>query len=434
MGRFRKAVAAVLGNPEDRRTERHEPSFQNSANTITTSEELERAWGPLLQGGLLTDAGVHVSAQTAQRFAAVGSCVRVLSDDLAHLPLVLFKSEDGKRREPDRKHPLFRLLKDRPNEWMTSFDWRKIAQRDLLYRGVTYSLVTRDMRGRPIELIRLHPDRVTAKQDERTLDVTYEYTRLDGRRTTLTNREVFVVRHATDDGITPLSPVGLFRETIGDGVALRKHGSRFFSNGAKPLGLLETENTITEGREDLRRDFEALYAGPDNAHRVAILDQGIKYKPVSISMEDAQYLEARKFNRSEIAGIFGVPPHKIGDLDRATFSNIEHQALEYVTGSLMPWLVNWEQAIKRDLIGEDSSRFVKFNVGGLLRGDAKSRAEARQIQRRNGVISANDWRESEDMNPREDEGGDKYIIEQNMRYDDGTNDDESGVADDGGTT
>lgn len=425
MGRFLKAVAGVLGGPDDRRAERHEPTFENSANTITTSEELAKAWGPFLQGGALTEAGVHVGADAAQRFAAVGSCVRVLSDDIAHLPLVLFKSEDGKKREPDRKHPLFKLLKDRPNEWMTSYDWRKVAQRDLLYRGVTYSLVSRDLRGRPIELIRLHPDRVVPKQDDATLAVTYEYTRLDGRRTDLSSREVFVVRHTTDDGVTPLSPVSLFRETIGDGIALRKHGSRFFSNGAKPLGLLEAEGVVKEGREELRRDFESLYSGPDNAHRVAILDQGLKYKPVSISMEDAQYLEARKFNRSEIAGIFGVPPHKIGDLERATFSNIEHQALEYVTGSLMPWIVNWEQAIKRDLIGDDATRFARFNVGGLLRGDAKSRAEARQIQRRNGVISANEWRESEDLNPRDDAGGDEYIIEQNMRYDDGEPDDDT---------
>lgn len=433
MAGLRDAIAGLLRRPARPETARAEPTIRASSNTITTSEELEKAWGHMLLGGALTDSGVTVSTETAQRFASVGSCVRVLSDDVAHLPLILFKM-DGQSRLPDRKHPLYSLLKDRPNEWMTSFDWRKIKQRDLLFRGVAYSLVVRDLRDRPIELIRLHPDRVTPKQDDRTMVVTYEYTRPDGRRVTLQQKDVFVVRYATDDGVTPLSPIALFRETIGDGVALRKHGSMFFGNGAKPLGLLETEGSFRtpEDRRALREDFESLYAGPNNAHRVAILDNGLKYKPVSISMEDAQYLEARKFNRSEVAGIFGVPLHKIGDLERATFSNIEHQSIAYVTDSLTPWLVNWEQAIKRDLLNGDSDRFVKFNVNALLRGDTKSRAEARQIERRNGIISANEWRESEDLNPREDEGGGKYIIEQNMRYDDGTNPDAATPVDPGG--
>lgn len=420
MATLRDAIAGLLRRPARPETSRTEPVIRASSNTITTSADLEKAWGHFLNGGMLTDSGVNIGVEAAQRFAAVGSCVRVLSDDVAHLPLVLFKA-DGENRVPDRKHPLYSLLKDRPNEWMTSFDWRKIKQRDLLFRGAAYSMVIRDLRDRPNELIRLHPDRVLPKQDDRTLKVTYEYTRPDGKRVTLQQKEIFVVRYATDDGVTPLSPVSLFRETIGDGVALRKHGSMFFSNGAKPLGVLETPGKFAskEDRQALREDFEALYAGPNSAHRVAILDQGLQYKAVSISMEDAQYLEARKFNRSEIAGIFGVPLHKIGDLERATFSNIEHQSIGYVTDSLTPWLVNWEQAIKRDLLNGDSDRFVKFNVNALLRGDTKSRAEARAIERRNGIISANEWRESEDLNPRTDAGGDKYIIEQNMRYDDG---------------
>ncbi len=364
--------------------------------------------------GARADAGVIVTVDTAQSFAAVASCVRVLSDDIAHLPLVTFQRQ-GPRVLPALADPVYKLLKDRPNEWQSSFDWRKLMQRDLLFRGVAYSMIIRGFRDQPMELIRLHPDRTKARQDATSLAVSYEYLRADGRRVTLQSRDIFVVRYATDDGVLPLSPISLYRDTVGDGIALRKHGSTFFSNGAKPLGALQSAGKMsTDGKAEMRADFEKLYSGPDNAHRVAILDQGVKYEPISISMEDSQYVEARKFNRSEIAGIFGVPPHKIGDLDKATFANIEHQGLEYVIGSLTPWLVNWEQAIKRDLLDGDDSRFAKFNVDALLRGDAKSRAEALQIQRRNGVINANEWRALQDMNPREDPGGDVYIVESNM--------------------
>lgn len=364
-----------------------------------------------MAGGGVSISGATVSVGTAERFAAVAACVRVLSNTLAHLPLVLYR-KDGNARAPDTSNQVFRLLHDRPNEWQTSFQWRKLSMRDILYRGTAYSLVVRGWGGAPSELIRLHPDRVKAKQDPATMVVTFEYTRPDGRRMELSRRDVLCIWADSDDGITGLNPIALHRETIGDGIALREHGSRFFSNGAKPLGVLQAVGKV-ENKAAMREDFETLYAG-ENVHRIAVLDQGVEYKPVSISMEDAQYLEARKFNRSEIAGIFGVPPHKIGDLEKATFSNIEHQALEFVVDSMTPHFVCWEQCIHRDLLDSDPSRYVKFNEKGLLRGDFKSRQEGLQIQRRNGIINANDWRAVEDYNPRADAGGNEYIVEGNM--------------------
>ena len=184
---LRDAIAGLLRRPARPEAARSEPKFLASGNSITTSEDLEKAWGHLLSGGSLTDSGVSVSAAVAQQFATIGAIERVLTSDVAHLPLILFKT-DGKDRLPDRKHPLYSLLKDRPNEWMTSFDWRKIKQRDLLFRGAAYSLVIRDLRDQPSELIRLHPDRVVPRQDDRTMAVTYEYTRPDGRRVTLQQR------------------------------------------------------------------------------------------------------------------------------------------------------------------------------------------------------------------------------------------------------
>jgi len=381
------------------------------ATGLTLDEALSRlgAFGP-------ADSGVSVTVDNAQGLAAVAACERVVGDDIAHLPLVLYR-RDRNRVVPDRDNPLYRLLHDRPNEWQTSFEWRRLKQRDLFYRGVAYSLIVRGPRREPIELIRLHPDRMKAVQDPSTLAVTFEFSRPDGRRVVLSRRDVLVVRGTTDDGITPLSPIALHRNTIGTGLAMRKHGGSFFANGAKPLGVVTIEpgHDMTEpGRAAFRADFDEMHAGNERAHRVAIMPPGLKYEPVTISNEDAQWLEAQGMNRSEICGLFGVPPHKIGDLSRATFSNIEHQALEYVTGSLAPRLVNWEQAIARDLLDGAASRFVRFNVDALLRGDAKSRNEALQIQRRNGVISANEWRQLVDLNPRTDAGGDEYIVERNM--------------------
>lgn len=393
-------------------------------DSIGSSEELANA----LQMGSTAVSGETVTPDRAMGVSATYACVRVATDSVAQLPLMLNRRE-GERRVPDRSNPLFRLLHDRPNEWQTSFEWRELMQRDIELRGNGYSLIVRGVADRIQELIRLHPDRVECQQDDGTLAVSYVYTRPDGTKVPFQRRDILHVRGMGDNGLCGLSPIALHRETVGDALALRRHGSRFFSNGAKPLGALEPSATMgEESVRAFRRDWESAYAGGDNAFRTLILPRGMAYKPISITMEDAQWLEARKFSVTEICRIFRVPPHMIADLDRATFSNIEHQAIEFVVHSMMPRLVRWEQAIARDLLGSDPERYVKFNVSALLRGDAKSQAEALQIMRRNGVINANKWLEMLDMNPREDAGGEEYIVEGNMRVQDGTDPAESGEA------
>lgn len=394
-------------------------------NQVVDGLTLEQAIRSSLGGGA-ADAGIAVTVENAQGLAAVAASVRVLSDSLAHLPLVLYRRND-RRRDPARDLRLYGLLHDRPNEWQTSYQWRKLMERDKLYRGNAYSLIVRDQRGIS-ELIRLHPDQVTPKQDDRTLAINYEYTRPDGRRTTLRREEVLHVWSDSDDGVVGLSPIKVYRQSIGDGIAIRQHGSRFFSSAARLTGVLEMpegHDMGEEARKALLADFESTYVGNANARRTGLLPAGISFKPVTISMADAEWINARKITAREIFGIFGVPPHKGGDLADATFSNIEHMMLEYLIDTLMPRLVCWEQALVRDLLDGDEGLFVKFNVSGLLRGDAKSRAEALNIQRRAGVINANEWRELEDRNPREDDGGDEYIVEQNMRVQDGATPEET---------
>lgn len=366
-------------------------------------------------------AGVSVNANSAETVGAVYRCVRLLSETMASLPLVLYRV-DGRRRNPAVDDPLYWLLHDQPNEHHTSFQWRSLLQRDHELRGNAYSLVVWGVGRRPVELIRLHPDRVRPKQDPMTSAITYEWTRDDSRRVELKERDVMHLWAWSDDGVIGKSSIEAHRDTIGEAIAMRQHSSKFFSNGARPAGVLEIDKGTRideESAQAIREDFDQLYAGPDNAWRTVVLPGGISYRPISMSAKDADYVSTLNAGIREIARIFGVPPHKIGDLQQATFSNIEHQAIEFVTDSILPRAVCWEQAIRRALLDGDRSRYVKFTLAALLRGDEKSRAEALAIKRRNGIINANEWRELDDQNPREDDGGEVYIIEKNMQPNDG---------------
>lgn len=386
-------------------------------NELTTSEALD---GWIRQGGPSSMAGPAVTVASAQGLAAVAASVRVLSNNVAQLPLGVMRRQ-GEAREPARDLPLYRLLHDRPNQWQTSYQFRKLMMRDLLYRGNAYALKVPGSRGVQ-SLIRLHPDRTSVAQDPRTMAVSYTYTRPDGQQVTYAREQILHVWADSDDGIAGLNPIKVYRESIGDGLAIREHGSRFFSNGAKPLAVIEQDPSVKVGedaRKLMRDDFDSMYAGGQNAHKTAFLPGGLTYRAVSISMDDAQWIETRKITAREIFGIYGIPPHKAGDLADATFSNIEHENLDFVISSLMPWLVCWEQAIGRDLLAGDPELYARFNVEGLLRGDFKSRQEGLAIQRRNGVINADEWRAREDMNSRGDAGGAVYIVEGNMQPNDG---------------
>lgn len=437
MGRLNNVVAAVwrAGHAVSGVGSRGRPqASDNQLKPVSDVSDLAEAIALALNGGP-SKAGVPVTVDTARRVAAVASCVRVITDTLAQLPIGLFRRDDD-RRMPLADDPLHRLVHDRPNEWQTAFEFVELMQGDALYRGNAYALISRDSRGRPQELIRLHPDRVEPRQDD-ALTVTYRLTGAAGRREILRRDQVLHIRGPGDDGLKGLNPVQQFRESIGDAIATQGYGSRFFSNGARPSGLLEMSEGVKVGEEAqkaLREDFESMYGGGENAHKTAFLPFGMKFNPVSISNEDAQFLETRKFQISDIARIFRVPPHMIGDLERATFSNIEHQAIEFTVHTMAPWFRRWEQALGRDLLPADDDRYFKFNSNALLRGDFKTRQEGLNIQRRAGVINADEWRAQEDMNPRGDEGGKEYIVERNMREQDGTPPPEDGGrGNDGGT-
>lgn len=367
-----------------------------------------------LDTGYGSNAGVNVNEYNAMQVSAVYACVRVLSETIASLPLPLYRRlERGK--EKATYHPLYFLLHDMPNPDMTSFTFRETLMSHLLLWGNAYAQVIRNGKGNISELWPLLPDRMSVERDLISGQLVYKYSK-DGQQILLKQEEVLHIPGLGFDGIKGYSPIHMAREAIGLALATEEFGSRFFANGARPGGVLEHPGVVKDP-EKLRKSWEEVYKGVKNSHKIAVLEEGMKYHEIGIPPEDAQFLETRKFQLNEICRIFRVPPHLVGDLERATFSNIEHQSIEFVVHTVRPWLVRWEQAITKCLLreGERKIYFPKFTVDGLLRGDFKARMEGYAIGRQNGWLSANDIRELEDMNPiPEEQGGDIYLVNGNM--------------------
>ncbi len=355
-------------------------------------------------GGASTKAGVRVGDDVGIACAAVFACIRVVSEDVAKLPLILYRrsANGGKERATD--HPLYALLHDQPNGWQTSFELREMLQGHLELRGNAFAFVNRV--GREVrELIPIHPDRVSVRQGG---DWELEY-EVRGDRVR-TSRDILHLRGWTTDGVNGVSTLKAAREAVGLSVATERHGARLFANGAKPSGILKHGGILSDEAADrLKTSTEAALTG-DNAHSILLLEEGMDWAQTTMTSEDSQFLETRKFQIAEIARFWRIPPHKIADLERATFSNIEHQALEYVTDSLMPRLARWEQRLNRDLLSERErgAYFFEFLTDALLRGDTKTRYEAHQIALLNGIRSRNEVRVQENMNPVD--GGDEFRV------------------------
>ena len=359
-------------------------------------------------------SGKAVNPSSAIQVSAVYACVRVIAETIASLPFHVYEStEDGSRKATE--HPLYRLIHDEPNKEMTSFILRETMLAHLLLYGNAYCQIVRTGRDKIDSLYPLIPDKMEVDRDAGGL-LMYTYTTSDGKRWRLDPRDVLHIPGLGFDGIMGYSPIALEKSAIGLGLAAEEYGSKFFSNGARPSGILTHPNTVKDPAA-LRASWNAAYGSSSNASRVAVLEEGMTFVPLSLPNNEAQFLETRKFQVSEICRIFRVPPHMIGDLDRATFSNIEHQSIDFAVHTIRPWLVRIEQAINRALFSDkEKGRFyVQFNLDGLMRGDYKSRMEGYAIARQNGWMSANDIRELENMNPMTDEeGGNAYLVNGNM--------------------
>lgn len=359
-------------------------------------------------------SGKAVNPSSAIQVSAVYACVRVIAETIASLPFHVYETtDDGSRKATE--HPLYRLIHDEPNKEMTSFILRETLLAHLLLYGNAYCQIIRTGRDRIESIYPLLPDKMEVDRDAGG-SLTYTYTTSDGKRWRLEPRDVLHIPGLGFDGVMGYSPIALEKSAIGLGIAAEEYGSKFFSNGARPSGILTHPNTVKDPAA-LRASWNAAYGSSSNASRVAVLEEGMTFVPLSLPNNEAQFLETRKFQVSEICRIFRVPPHMIGDLDRATFSNIEHQSIDFAVHTIRPWLVRIEQAINRALFSDrEKGRFyVQFNLDGLMRGDYKSRMEGYAIARQNGWMSANDIRELENMNPMSDEeGGNAYLVNGNM--------------------
>jgi HK97 family phage portal protein len=382
----------------------------------TVASVLARVSGADGGYSLRTASGVTITPDTAMQATTVYACVRILSETVASLPLPLYRRVGDRGRERAIDHPLYTLLHDAPNPEMTSFELRETLMGHLALWGNSYCDIETDGAGRVTALWPLRPDKMAVRRDKGTGLIVYEYT-LPGtmQKVQLAADRILHLRGLSVNGLVGLPPIAMARQSIGLAIATEEFGARFFSNNAQPGVVLEHPGKLgEEAYTRLRESWSETHSGLSNAHRVAILEEGMKLDKIGIPPNDAQFLETRKFQAVEIARIFRVPPHLIGDLDRATFSNIEQQSLEFVIHTIRPWLVRIEQAITRSLLmpSERRTYFAEFLVDGLLRGDTTSRYQAYAIGRQWGWLSINDVRERENMNPVA--GGDAYLEPLNM--------------------
>ena len=365
------------------------------------------------------DSGERVDEKSAMQIATVYACVRLLAETVAGLPLHLYRTKDGgSAKERAMDHPLYKLLYRQPNPEMTSFSFREVMMTHLLLWGNCYAQIIRDGKNGVLGLYPLLPENIEIDRDDKG-QIFYIYHAYTDEKPGENNKdiyfrrdEIFHVPGLGFNGLVGFSPIAMMKNALGTTLAVEKYGSSFFKNGAQPSGVLEHPGVLKDPSK-IRENWSAVYGGANNAHKVAVLEEDMQYKAISLPPEDSQFLSTRQFGVNEICRIFRVPPHMVQDLEHATFSNIEHQSIDFVVHTLTPWLVRFEQAIVKDLLMEEEQDeyFPKFNVDGLLRGDYQSRMQGYATGISNGFLSPNDVHRLEnwDLIPAEKGGNDYYL-------------------------
>lgn len=400
--------------------ERLKEAYQIIFKGISTSAEL--ADFLLVGQGRMSKSGISISPETAMRVSAVYACVTIIAQNVAQLPLIVYeRSEDGRTKNRLRDHALAKLLK-RPNFWQTPYEFWLTMIGHVALRGNAYA-IKNIVRGQTRELIPVHPGRVQVLQDAE-LRLIYKFTYKAGRVFDLPQERIFHLKGLSWNGFTGISPVAQARESIGLSLATEQHGSALFKNGAQPGVILMYPSVLKDdARANIKDSWDKRYTG-ENAFGTAVLEQGLKIETIGMSSEDAQFIETRKYQAVDIARFWNVPPHKIGILDRATFSNIEEQNIDFVVDTLMPYTVNTQQVIMHSLLlpGERQKVFVEFLLDGLLRGNSKARGEFYKKAITNGWMTRNEVRAAENLNPID--GLDEILVPLNMVSNDEDQDDE----------
>lgn len=392
---------------EKKRRSREPPAAQN-LGFGSIGADFEAVFGN-------TISGMVVNERTALEMVPVMAAARIISDTIASLPLHVYERADdgGKRRAYN--HPLYTLLHDSPNPDMTSFEFRRAMMGNVLVYGNAYAEIIRNGLMEVVQINPLNSSPEHMKKDRRNGEIVYIYTDDLGReRTPYRRHEILHIHDFGLDGLLGMSRVSMAKNAIGLALAAQQHGADYLKNGAAPGGAILSPGLIANQRE-FQRKWDEKYKGPGKRGKIAFLEEGLKYQQIGSNPDQAQLTETREFQIQEIARIFNVPPHMIGDLKRATFSNIEHQAIEFAKHSISPWLTNWEQAALLSLFPASDRRryFVEFNMDGLLRGDYESRMKGHAIALGNAILSVNEVRSVENRNPI-GPSGDIHIVNGNV--------------------
>lgn len=364
------------------------------------------------------DSGERVDEKSAMQISTVYACVRLLAESIAGLPLHLYRyTGEDEEKEKALDHPLYKILYRQPNPEMTSFTFRETLMTSLLLWGNAYAQIIRDGKNGVVGLYPLYPENVEVDRDEsgQIYYIYHAYTdEVPGENNKdiyLKREDVFHIPGLGFNGLVGFSPIAMMKNALGTTLAVEKYGAAFFRNGAQPSGVLEHPGVLKDPAK-IRENWSAVYGGANNAHKVCVLEEGMQYKAISLPPEDSQFLETRKFTVDEICRIFRVPPHLVQNMEHATFSNIEHQSIDFVQHTLTPWIIRFEQGIMKDLLLEEEQDvyFPKFNVDGLLRGDYQSRMNGYATGFANGFLCPNDIRKLENMDPIPDElGGNVFV-------------------------
>lgn len=392
---------------------RHTVSYESLLSTFKEPAQWLRDWA----GGQESASGVRVDKTTALWSTAYYCGVRILAESVAQLPLIVYERKAGGGRVRVDNHPLSHLLHFQPNHDMTSFDWRESGMGHVLTWGNSYSRIVRSKPGEVLELVPLHPAKIGAKRLS-SGKLIYEHRSGEGKPVRFQPEDIFHVHGLGFDGVSGYSPVALHAQSIGLGMALQEYAARLFSNNATPGGVIEHPTTLSESAaKRMAESWETMHRGLANSHKVAVLEEGAVYKPMSFAPREAQSVEARIFQVQEVARILRLPPHMLADHSKSSFNNIQDENRSFVTKSLGPWLVRWEQAMLARLFlpSERARLFAEFNVEGFLRGDIKTRFEAYAVGIQNGIYSIDEVRQKENENNLEGGLGEHHFMPMNIQ-------------------
>jgi HK97 family phage portal protein len=372
-------------------------------------------WGPPSGYAGESITGASVSYDSSMTVGAFHAGVRLIAEDIASLPLFVYRRLKPQGREKATSHPAYRLLHDEPNPEMTAMVWEETEVGHVLTWGNCYSEKEFDAAGQVIRLWPLRPDRMAVDRYAGTDRRRYKYRLPDGTIVELPARNVFHVPGFGFDGLVGYSRISMARRAIESAIVLEEYGLRTFANNAEPGVTLKHPGKLSKpAKVELAEAWDKAHRGLSNAQRTAVLEEGMSIEKMGFPPEDAQFLDSRRFSVEEIARWLRLSPHKLSDHSRSTFNNIEEMSIDHVVGTLRPIAVRFEQQINKDILAGDPGYYAEHLLDALLRGKTLERAQANQIRRLNGVLNADEWREQDNINPLPDGQGQTYIVPSNM--------------------